>query len=90
MIERDLPFGLGEIANQDYARAVVTNGCCGHLELLKLFAWSLTEYEWVVHLDMDSFVLKPMDELFRTKNVSLFYTRDYNMAPGRPVLQVPR
>ena len=30
-----------------YAKAVVTNGCCGHLELLKLWAWSLTEYDWV-------------------------------------------
>jgi hypothetical protein len=45
--------------------------------------------KWVVHLDMDSFILGAMDELFNTKsNTSLFYTRDYNMSPGRPIDKV--
>lgn len=90
ILERDLPFALSDIENQDYAKKVVTNGCCGHLELLKLWAWSLNDYDWVVHLDMDSFVIKAMDELWgNPRNVSLFYTRDYNMSPGRPALSAP-
>lgn len=52
-------------------QAVVTNGCCGHLELLKLHAWSLVEYDWVVHLDMDSFVINPMDELWGERRDAL-------------------
>ena len=78
IVQRDLPFPLSDIENQAYAEAVKTNGCCGHLELLKLHAFSLTEYQWVVHLDMDSFPLNdPMDVLFENpNNRSFFYTRD--------------
>jgi len=88
ILERDIPFPLSDIENQQYATQVQSNGCCGHLELLKLHAWGLTDYHRVVHLDMDSFVLEPMDELFDL-NVTLVYTKDYNMAPGRPVRKAP-
>jgi len=62
IVRRDLPFSLDAIENQEYAKAVKSNGCCGHLELLKLHAWSLTRYAWVVHLDMDSFPLNKPSE----------------------------
>lgn len=42
------------------------------------YAWTLTSYWRVVHLDMDSLVLKNMDELF-LMDESLIYTCDYNM-----------
>ena len=62
IVRRDLPFSLDAIENQEYAEAVKSNGCCGHLELLKLHAWSLTRYAWVVHLDMDSFPINKPSE----------------------------
>ena len=46
--------------------------------MLKLYAWTLTDYHRVVHLDMDSLVLQNMDELF-SLSASLVYTCDYNM-----------
>ena len=46
IVQRDLPFPLSAIENQEYALNVKTNGCCGHLELLKLHACSLVEYAW--------------------------------------------
>jgi len=53
-------------------------GCCGAWELLKLYAWTLTEYERVVHVDMDCLLLHPIDELLSI-DASLVYTADYNM-----------
>ena len=51
------------------------------MQLLKLYAWTLEEYHRVVHLDMDSLVLQPIDELFALDQ-SLIYTCDYNMQVG--------
>ncbi len=36
------------------------SGCCGANEFLKLWAYTLTEYHRVVHLDMDSVVFRNM------------------------------
>jgi hypothetical protein len=71
------------VATHDIATAFVRqhapkSGCCGLAELLKLYAWTLTEFWRVVHLDMDSLVLGPMHELF-ARDASLIYTCDYNM-----------
>jgi len=38
--------------------------CCGADEFIKLHAYTLTDYHRVVHLDVDTFILHPMDELF--------------------------
>jgi len=43
VLERDLPFPLDAIEDQEYAALVQSNGCCGERELLKLYAWSLVE-----------------------------------------------
>ncbi|KAL7575620.1 hypothetical protein ACA910_011450 [Epithemia clementina (nom. ined.)] len=40
------------------------NGCCGHLELLKLYAFAWTNYSIAVYLDLDTLVTQPLDELF--------------------------
>ena len=37
--------------------------CCGADEFIKLHAYTLTEYHRVVHLDADTLILHPMDEL---------------------------
>ncbi|KAL3760827.1 hypothetical protein ACHAWU_007893 [Discostella pseudostelligera] len=40
------------------------DGCCGYSELLKLHVYGLVEHELAVHLDLDSLLLRPMDDLF--------------------------
>lgn len=37
--------------------------CCGADEFIKLHAYTLTDFHRVVHLDADTLVLHPMDEL---------------------------
>jgi hypothetical protein len=61
---RDVPVPLHEIQG-DYLRTKVpNNGCCGEKEFVKLHAYTLVEHPVVVHLDLDTLVLKPMDDLF--------------------------
>jgi hypothetical protein len=40
------------------------DGCCGHRENLKLRVYNLVQHPMAIHLDMDSIILKPLDELF--------------------------
>lgn len=40
------------------------NGCCGEREYLKLYAFALTQFDVVVHLDTDVIMVQPIDELF--------------------------
>eukprot|EP00466_Bigelowiella_natans_P008117 jgi/Bigna1/134718/aug1.26_g9426 len=44
ILEKELPVTPEEIRNPQIAREIVTDGCCGIWELLKLHAWKLTEY----------------------------------------------
>ena len=87
VLEKQLPVPLDEIENQDYAARMRKSGCCGADELLKLWAYSLTEYHRVVHLDMDSIIYKNMDELYNL-DYELLYTGDYNMQGSSPVVPV--
>lgn len=84
IIERQLPVALDEIVNVNYANAMKNSGCCGADEFLKLWAYTLTEYHRVVHLDMDSIVFKNMDDLYELDKEMLF-TGDYGMMGGSPV-----
>jgi alpha-N-acetylglucosamine transferase len=36
------------------------SGCCGAYEFVKLWAYTLTDYHRVVHLDMDTVIYKNM------------------------------
>jgi hypothetical protein len=58
------PITLDEIQTGKYRRRVQKKGCCGVREFMKLYAYNLTDYEAVVHLDGDVIILKPLDELF--------------------------
>ena len=60
---RDTPFRLADIKNQDLLDAQ-GNGCCDEREYLKLYSYLLLEYPVVVHLDLDSIVLRPMEDVF--------------------------
>lgn len=84
VMEKMLPVKLEDIENQDYATKMKNSGCCGADEFLKLWAYTLTSYHRVVHLDMDSIILKSMDELYSIDK-ELLFTGDYNMRGGSPV-----
>jgi alpha-N-acetylglucosamine transferase len=60
---RDTPFNISEIQNTQLIEAQ-KNGCCGEKEYLKLYSYLLFDYPIVVHLDLDTIVLKPMDDVF--------------------------
>jgi hypothetical protein len=60
ILEKGLPVELEDIENQDYVQQMRKSGCCGASEFLKLWAYTLTDYERVIHLDMDSIIFKNM------------------------------
>jgi hypothetical protein len=62
-----------------YKEEVHKNGCCGELEFLKLEAYTLTQYHRVLLLDMDTLIVKNIDELFDIE-ASLVYTPDPDMS----------
>uniref|UniRef100_A0A7S3HGE2 Uncharacterized protein n=1 Tax=Spumella elongata TaxID=89044 RepID=A0A7S3HGE2_9STRA len=78
VLRRELPVRIDEIQNQDYAQKMKNSGCCGADEFLKLWAYTLTDYHRVIHLDMDSIIFKNMDQIFNIDKEFLF-TGDYNM-----------
>ena len=54
-----------------------SDGCCGERELIKLATYKLTDYDFAVHLDLDTLIIHPFDELF---NVMYFHP---NSAEGK-------
>ncbi|KAL7526526.1 hypothetical protein ACHAWF_001805 [Thalassiosira exigua] len=61
---RDVPVPLDEIEGKFLREKVPKNGCCGEKEFVKLHAYTLQQHPVVVHLDLDTLVLKPMDRLY--------------------------
>jgi len=61
---RETPFNVTDIKGQFLREHIVKSGCCGEKEYLKLYAYALSEYPIVIHLDLDSLVLRPLDDLF--------------------------
>ena len=64
ILVRDVPVSLSEIEGKYLREKVSSNGCCGEKEFVKLHAYNLVEHPVVVHLDLDTLVLKHMDSLF--------------------------
>ncbi|EJK68347.1 hypothetical protein THAOC_10480 [Thalassiosira oceanica] len=49
----------------DHLRLMMSDdGCCGYTELLKLHVYGMVGHPLAVHLDFDSLLLRPMDDLF--------------------------
>jgi hypothetical protein len=61
---RNVPVSLNKIEGAYLREKVPDNGCCGEKEFVKLHAYTLVNHPAVVHLDLDTLVLKPMDALF--------------------------
>ena len=64
-----LPNPVNETLVQEqserYYKYANTNGCCGLSEFLKLYAYTLTKHDAVVHLDVDVVLIKPMNDVFQ-------------------------
>lgn len=64
LVERETPVAVKDIEG-DYLRSKIEkNGCCGEKELVKLEAYTLTQHLVVVHLDLDTLILQPLDGVF--------------------------
>ena len=61
---RDAPFQVADIQSKWLQEHIVKSGCCGEKEYLKLYSYVQFDYPIVIHLDLDSLILKPMDDLF--------------------------
>jgi len=61
---KETPINVAQIKQTFLREKVVQSGCCGEKEYLKLYSYTLTDYPIVVHLDLDSLVIKPLDDLF--------------------------
>ena len=61
---RDTPFKVADIKSEWLQEHIVKSGCCGETEYLKLYSYVQFNYPIVIHLDLDSLILKPMDDLF--------------------------
>ncbi len=70
------PMKKSEIRTVFMREHVTKLGCCGLDELIKIYAWTLTEFDRFVHLDIDTLVLANMKELFDI-NSPLLYTYYY-------------
>lgn len=64
LVRRDTPVAVADIKGDFLRERIHKNGCCGEKELIKLEAYTLTDHPIVVHMDLDTLVLKPMDSLF--------------------------
>ena len=63
---KNTPIDPSQIKTEFLRERVVKTGCCGEKEFLKLHAYTLVNYEIVVHLDLDSLILQPLDDLFNS------------------------
>lgn len=58
-----------------FKREIQRNGCCGHKELMKLYSLTFTNHTVAVHLDLDTLLLQPLDELFDVIQYSPFHPK---------------
>jgi hypothetical protein len=59
---RETPVQVSDINNTQLQRAT-RSGCCGAKEFMKLYSYLLDQHPIVVHLDLDTLVLKPLDNI---------------------------
>lgn len=64
LVPRDTPVKVNDIKGNFLRERIENNGCCGEKELIKLEAFTLTQHDVVVLLDLDVILLQPLDRLF--------------------------
>ena len=86
IIEFEIPVKESEIRKEFLRKEIAKSGCCGIAELLKLCAFTLTQYDRVLVLDSDTLFLQPIDELFEVDKAIQF---TYDHAMSSKVSKVP-
>jgi hypothetical protein len=85
---REVPLRVQDIQGEFLRSRIESNGCCGAKELIKLEAYTFTEYPVVVHLDIDFLLLKPLDDLFDAmlmeNEAADPFSRIHRMYPDKP------
>lgn len=61
---RNTPFDRADIQKEFLREHIDGASCCGAKEYIKLYAYTLARHPVAVVLDLDSLVLKPLDDLF--------------------------
>jgi len=61
---RNTPFDAKDIRKEFLREHIDGASCCGRKEFIKLYAYTLVDHPVAVILDLDSLVLKPLDDLF--------------------------
>lgn len=64
VLVRETPIDVADIRGDFLREKVGITGCCGEKEFLKLYSYTLTDHQVVVHLDLDSLIMQPLDDLF--------------------------
>ena len=64
IIEFPLPITSAEIKGEHLRDTIDKSGCCGALELLKLCAWKMVQFDRVLVMDMDTIWMQNLDSLF--------------------------
>jgi hypothetical protein len=88
VIETPMPINITAIEHKWLREKINFNGCCGASELIKLNSYRLSQYDNIVHMDADTMLLNPVNELLGT-NYSLIYTTDPNMATHKGEDKMP-
>ncbi|KAL7578720.1 hypothetical protein ACA910_015957 [Epithemia clementina (nom. ined.)] len=66
VVPADIPVWHDPLRNESLSTLqsrISRDGCCGHLELLKLYSFKMTNHSVAVHIDLDTLVTQPLDEL---------------------------
>ena len=64
IVKYTLPFDISNIHDDTLRELIDSKGCCGSKEYIKLYSYTLLHHPIVVHLDIDSIILQPLDIVF--------------------------
>jgi len=82
VMELPLPVNASEIKGKYLRETIDRSGCCGIVELLKLYAWTLNEFDRVFVMDMDTMWMQNLDALMEREleHGQMFFSFDHAMA----------
>ena len=83
----ETPVEISSIKTPNLKDRIHNNGCCGELELIKFYSYTLVSSSAVLFLDVDSMLMNPItplvNELLSAPSVEAMYTKDWGMVqPG--------
>jgi hypothetical protein len=88
VVEKPLPVQEDEIENTLFAQQFKSSSKEGMFELMRLWTFAFTGYHRVVYLDVDSLVLRNLDELFDDDHLELQYTGDFEHKEHSPAVPI--